>query len=139
MTNRIILSGILWVTALVAAAQVSYLDRVAVETKAVRKIDDKVTVDLLWQFNGLKVNTQNQAEFIPVLVAADGTAETELPHVFVEGRVRRWVNERRELSKDWSPRNGEVVRRHKGKYMPLNYHAEIPSEAWMQGANSEVR
>ena len=139
MTNRIILSGILWVTALVAAAQVSYLDRVAVETKAVRKVDDKVTVDLLWQFNGLKVNTQNQAEFIPVLVAADGTAETELPHVFVEGRVRRWVNERRELSKDWSPRNGEVVRRHKGKYMPLNYHAEIPWEAWMHGANIEVR
>ena len=70
MTNRIILSGILWGTALVAAAQVSYLDRVAVETKAVRKVDDKVTVDLLWQFNGLKVNTQNQAEFIPVLVAS---------------------------------------------------------------------
>ena len=54
MTNRIILSGILWITALVAAAQVSYLDRITVETKAVRKVDDNVTVDLLWQFAGLK-------------------------------------------------------------------------------------
>lgn len=139
MTNRIILSGILWITALVAAAQVSYLDRITVETKAVRKVDDNVTVDLLWQFAGLKVNTQNQAKFTPVLVAADGTAEAELPPVFVEGRVRRWVNERRELSADWLPRNGEVVRRHKGKYMPLEYHAEIPWERWMYGARIEIR
>ena len=66
MTNRIILSGILWITALVAAAQVSYLDRITVETKAVRKVDDNVTVDLLWQFAGLKVNTQNQAKFMHI-------------------------------------------------------------------------
>lgn len=123
----------------------SYLSSIEIRdrkvTRANREIELKMVVDL----SEARIRTQHTVALTPVLVAADGSRELELPPVVIDGRTRNKIYSRAQRleSVELPPyHDGSaqvVIRRTNGKEQSYDYRATVPYERWMLGGHIEIR
>ena len=141
--KRQILSIALFLGAAGAAfGQTSYLSEIRVLNREVVKTDDRrASVSMELNMDGLEMKRQHSLRVVPVILSADGTQETELPPVIINGKIRDRVQERMETlgNADFDPDAAAVIRRKNGSEQTYSYEASVPFKRWMIGGNVQLR
>lgn len=140
--KKYIFSAAMLFAAVSAGAQVPYLEAVNIDGPQVTKTADrKANVKMEIGLDNLKMNRQHSLRVVPVIVAADGSMEQELPPFVINGKTRDRVQLRARVL------NGEefnedallVVRRDNGSEQTVSYEASVPFKRWMIDGSVELR
>ena len=140
--KKYIFSAAMLFAAVSAGAQVPYLEAVNIDGPQVTKTADrKANVKMEIGLDNLKMNRQHSLRVVPVIVAADGSMEQELPPFVINGKTRDRVQQRARVL------NGEefnedallVVRRDNGSEQTVSYEASVPFKRWMIDGSVELR
>ena len=139
MKKILISTGVVLLSLQAAFAQVSYLEAVRVENRRVEKQGKEVAVSLDLNLDDLKLDRQHSLTLVPVLVSADGSEETGLSPVVVNGKVRHKVAERLIALGDAEQGNSLCMVRKNGEAQTLHYAASVPFRRWMLDGRLELR
>lgn len=140
--KKYIFSAAMLFAAVSAGAQMSYLEAVNIDGPQVTKTADrKANVKMEIGLDNLKMNRQHSLRVVPVIVAADGSMEQELPPFVINGKTRDRVQQRARAL------NGEnfdedallVVRRDNGSEQLISYETSVPFKRWMIDGSVELR
>lgn len=122
-----------------AFAQTAYLESVKVENRQVEKDGQNVRIQMDLSLDDLQMKNQHTLQLVPVLVSADGTQEQALEPVYVDGRIRSKVVERRAALDKSQPADEPRLRRRNGREQTLHYETTAPYEAWMLNGRLDLR
>lgn len=138
--KKYVISVALWLALLPSAfAQTAYLESLKVENRRVEKEGTEVRVRMDLALDQLDMKLQHTLQLVPVIVSDDGTQEQPLEPVYVDGRIRSKVVNRRAALDKSVPQDGLRLRRHNGDAQTLHYESAAPYEPWMLNGHLELR
>lgn len=140
--KKYIFSAAMLFAAVSAGAQVPYLEAVNIDGPQVTKTADrKANVKMEIGLDNLKMNRQHSLRVVPVIVAADGSMEQELPPFVINGKTRDRVQQRARAlyGEEFNEDALLVVRRDNGSEQTVSYEASVPFKRWMIDGNVELR
>jgi len=124
---------------------VSYLSQIVILDQEVVKINRNVELKMLVDLSQLKLRSQHTIALTPVIVSADGSRETALPPVVIDGKTRNKVYLRAQTLKSvelppYHDDNAQVIiSRRNGSEQSYDYSASLPYERWMLDGRIELR
>lgn len=140
--KKYIFSAAMLFAAVSAGAQVPYLEAVNIDGPQVTKTADrKANVKMEIGLDNLKMNRQHSLRVVPVIVAADGSMEQELPPFVINGKTRDRVQQRARVlyGEEFNEDALLVVRRDNGSEQTVSYEASVPFKRWMIDGSVELR
>lgn len=140
--KKYIFSAALIMAVASAGAQTPYLEAMSIDGPQVTKTADRMAnVKMEIGLDGLELNRQHSLRVVPVIVAAGGAQEQELPAFVINGKTRDKVQKRAAALYGEAFDEDALLKvcRQKGEPQTLSYEASVPFKRWMIGGSVELR